>query len=306
MSEIRYIDRRTKREMTERVYGGAFLGLIYGKGWVARVCSFLLLPLFAKSHLFSRFYGYLQKTGSSRKKILPFMKTFGVDPSEFLEDVSAFGSFNDFFTRKLKPSCRPVAPSHDVAVLPADGRYLVFPNIQKSDGFLVKGQKFSLEELLQDAPLANKYREGSMVIARLCPVDYHRYHFPCNGTPGAARLINGPLFSVNPLALKRSIHFLSENKRMITSVETKLFGTVLYIEVGATAVGSIHQTFNPHEHYSKGDEKGYFSFGGSCIILLFEPSRIEFEQDLIAASQRKMEVLGLFGQPLGRALAQGA
>ena len=140
------------------------------------------------------------------------------------------------------------------------------------------------------------------MIARLCPTDYHRFHFSFNCIPDAPRLINGPLYSVNPIALKRNIQILSENKRVITVLNTKNFGSVLSVEVGATYVGSINQTFAPREHYAKGDEKGYFSFGGSTLVLLFEPGRIQFDQDLIDASKRKIEVRGLFGQSLGRAL----
>lgn len=302
MPEIHYIDRKTKKEEVEKVYGGKALDTFYGTGLLSRFFSWTVLPLLAKWSFCSKFYGYLQKTPSSKGKVGPFIEAFGVDTSEFLEEPSSFSSFNDFFIRKLKPECRPIASGHDIAVLPADGRYLVFQNIQKSDGFLIKGHKFCLEELLKSKDLAEKYSQGSMVIARLCPTDYHRFHFPCNCRPDEAHLINGPLYSVNPVAIKRNIHILSENKRMITTLETKNFGNVLFIEVGATSVGTIHQTYTPGEHYSKGDEKGYFSFGGSCLILLFEPSRIEFDQDLVEASLRGIEVRALFGQSLGRAL----
>ncbi len=121
--------------------------------------------------------------------------------------------------------------------------------------------------------------------------------------PEEPQEIPGPLYSVNPIALKTDINILSRNKRMITPLHTKNFGAVLYIEVGATNVGSIHQTFIHGEPYAKGDEKGYFSFGGSCIILLFEPYHIQLDQDLIDASCRKSEILGRFGQSLGRALS---
>ncbi len=141
-----------------------------------------------------------------------------------------------------------------------------------------------------------------MVIARLAPVDYHRYHFPCDGLVHTPQLIPGPLYSVNPLALKKHSEILAENKRMITRIETTHFGTVLYIEVGATYVGTIHQTFTPETFQKKGAEKGYFSFGGSCLILLFKPNTIQLDQDLIDASSRSIEVLGKLGQSLGRAL----
>ena len=107
---------------------------------------------------------------------------------------------------------------------------------------------------------------------------------------------------VNPIALRKNIEILTENKRMITHLKTEHFRTVLYIEVGATYVGSIHQTFEAEKHYGKGEEKGYFSFGGSCIILLFEPFRVQFDADLLEASEEGIEVLGKMGQSLGRAL----
>lgn len=303
MTNIHYIDRLTKKEEKEKVYGQAALNLLYGKRLPSKFFSFLILPLISRFSLSSRLYGALQKSPLTKSKVIPFIKAFGVDTTEFLDPVESFRSFNDFFIRKLKPSCRPLVNGNDVAVLPADGRYLVYPHIDNADGFVVKGEKFSLEELLKDRALAQKYAQGSMVIARLCPVDYHRFHFPCNGVPEEPQLINGPLFSVNPIALKRNIRFLSQNKRIITPIHTKNFGTLLYIEVGATHVGSIHQTFIPREHYAKGDEKGFFSFGGSCLILLFEPSRIQLDEDLLQASQKKIETRGLLGQSLGRSLS---
>ncbi len=302
MPDITYIDRLTKKEGHEKVYGRIFLELLYGEGQLQRCMRFFLLPLFAHVAFLSRLYGVYQKSRLSRFKVKPFIDKFGVDTSEFFDSVDSFGSFNDFFIRKLKPTARPIKPGLDVAVLPADGRYLVFPHLQELDDFWVKGKKFNLAQLLQDTALTERFQDGAMAIARLCPTDYHRYHFPCHCVPGQMRLINGPLYSVNPMALKYNMEILSENKRVITPLATKYFGTVLFIEVGATYVGSIHQTSTPLEPYAKGDEKGYFSFGGSCIILLFEKGRILFDQDLVDNARRKFETRGLLGQSLGRAL----
>ncbi len=296
MKNIIFLDRVTKKKMQEKVYGQAFLRLVYGDYF------HFLASWISRNPWISRLYGYLQKTSSSRRKIVPFLKKFEVDPSEFLDSVNSFRSFNDFFIRKLKSDARPIAPGRDVAILPADARYLVYPNIEKADGFVVKGKKFSLEDFLGDRDLAERYAHGSMVIARLCPSDYHRFHFPCNCLPSAATSIQGHLYSVNPMALCKNIGIFSENKRMITVLRTNQFGDVLFIEVGATCVGSIHQTYTPLEPYAKGDEKGYFSFGGSSLVLLFEPGKIQFDQDLIDASQEKMETRGLMGQTMGRAL----
>ncbi len=299
MTDIIYFDRKTKKEEREKVYGGSFLEVLYGNGILSKCFSFFLRPLFAKVSFLSHIYGAIQKSRLSRCKVKPFIRTFELDTSEFLDSVDSFNSFNDFFIRRLKPECRPMAAAENVAVLPADARYLVFQNIDTADGFWVKGKKFSLSSLLQNGELAARYAGGAMVIARLCPTDYHRFHFPFRCIPGKPELINGPLYSVNPIALKRNIEYLTENKRVITELQTEKFGTVLYIDVGATYVGSIHQTYVPGKSYAKGDEKGYFSFGGSSLILLFEPGKIIFDQDLIDTSAKKMEVRGLLGQSLG-------
>lgn len=301
MTDIYYIDRKTHQIEKEKVYGHFFLKLLYGDGWISKCLSVFLLPIFARISFLSWLYGVFQKSRFSRDKIIPFIRAYDVDDSEFLFPADSFRSFNDFFIRHLKPECRPINEEKRVAILPADARYLVFPEIEKAGGFWVKGEKFSLKELLGDSQLAQRYQNGSMVIARLCPVDYHRFHFPCACIPGEAKLINGPLFSVNPIALKRNINILSENKRMITELQTQDFGNVLYLEIGATYVGSIHQTYPSGKLCKKGMEKGYFSFGGSSLILLFEPKRIIFDQDLIESSAKKMEVRGWLGQSLGRA-----
>ncbi|MDQ5955947.1 MAG: phosphatidylserine decarboxylase [Candidatus Rhabdochlamydia sp.] len=302
MSKIIYLDRLTKEKRNEKVYGKFFIDLLYNDTFLSRVISCFILPLIARFSFFSKLYGFFQKTSISRSKIIPFIQKFDVDTSEFLEPISHFCSFNDFFIRQLKPEARPIVQEENKAILPADARYLVFPDVREFPHFFVKGKKFSLQELLKNEELANKYQAGSMVIARLCPVDYHRFHFPCRATPGQAQLINGALFSVNPVALKRNIKILSENKRVITILATSHFGNLLYIEIGATHVGSIHQTFQADKMYEKGNEKGYFSFGGSCLILLFEPNRIRFDQDLLESSAQNQEVRGLMGQSLGSSI----
>jgi phosphatidylserine decarboxylase len=293
---MKYLDRTTGQEREEKVYGGFFIRLLYSDHLLSRLLGKLVLPLISRYSFPSRFYGFLQKAPWSRSKVKRFINKFHVDVSEFQDPVSSFKSFNDFFIRKLKPSSRPLASG---AVLPADARYLVFPNIDHSQGFFVKGKKFSLSSLLQDQQLADQFAHGTMVIARLAPVDYHRFHFPCDGLAHTPEPIDGHLYSVNPMALKKHTEILAENKRMITRIDTPDFDTMLYIEVGATYVGTIHQTFTPETPQKKGDEKGYFSFGGSCLILLFKPGTVQLDQDLIDASARSIEVLGKMGQSLG-------
>lgn len=296
--DITYIDRKTGREEKEKIYGHRVLSLIYGDSYFARLFFVFLLPFLSRMAWGSALYGFFQKTKRSASKIEPFVKTYGIDVSEFAQ--TQFTSFNDFFIRKLKPETRPIVADSKIATLPADGRYLVFPNLSQVDQFYVKGQEFDLATFLQNDSLARRLASGSMMMARLCPTDYHRFHFPCDGTPSAASLIEGPLFSVSPFALKRKFSILSENKRMITEIETKQFGTIFYVEIGAACVGTIHQTYTPNQPIKKGDEKGYFSFGASCLILLFERGAITFDEDFIRNSAKGLETLAHFGGSMGR------
>ena len=298
MNNIRYIDRKTGVEQVEKVYGGKTLGLLYGDGWLSLLLSWTLLPLLAHFPFCSKIYGFFQKTARSRKKIAPFIEAYGIDSSEFEQEVSSFGSFNDFFIRKLNPRRRPIDPGTKTGVMPADGRYLVYPDLSQVDGFYVKGQKFSLTQFLGNPILGRRFAMGSMAIIRLCPTDYHRFHFPCGGVACKPKRIQGSLFSVNPIALRKNLSILWKNKRYLTEIDSPSFGTVLYVEVGATSVGTVRQTFDPARAIAKGQEKGYFEFGGSCVVLLFEPGRTRFDADLIANSARHIETLGHLGESL--------
>lgn len=302
MNKIIYIDRRTGQKQIEKVYKGRALHLLYGNSWLSRFLRPWLLPSLAKWPWFSRFYGRLQKKPSSVRKIQPFIEKFGVDSSEFLDPLQHYRSFNDFFIRRLKPEARPIDPNPCTAVIPADGRYYFYEDIDRCPGFIVKGQKFELEALLGQASLAKEFQGGSMVLARLCPSDYHRFHFPCDCLPGSTQLINGYLYSVNPLAVKRNIQILTQNKRTLCELRTPLFGRLLYMEIGATNVGSIQETYTPGQWQSKGAEKGYFEFGGSALILLFAKQTIAFDRDLLSATEQGFEMRCLLGQSMGKAL----
>lgn len=299
MEPITYINRETGLQEVEKVYGEKALRFLYGNTLFSRWFGAPLVFLLSKIPFFSAAYGALQKSSYSQKKIKPFIDEFEVDPSDFLEEVGEFKTFNDFFIRKLKPEARPIVPGPNIAIIPADGRYLFYPHIEESDGFVVKGKKFQLSDLLEDVILASKYAQGTMVMARLCPSDYHRFHFPCDCIPGESKFINGWLYSVNPIAIKRDVTIFTQNKRTLCELKTKDFGDVLYLEIGATNVGTIHETYTPFLPHPKGSEKGYFSFGGSSLILLFEPGKLVLDSDLTAHPHQ--EIRCLMGQSMGRA-----
>ncbi len=297
---ISVCDRATKKIVEEKVYGKFFLALLYGKIWWLKWLAVLALPVVTRCSFLSKWYGHCQKMGWSRRKIAPFIKKFHIDSAEFTHAPSSFRSFNDFFIRTLKGSARPIATGEDRLVLPADGRYLVFPSIDQNAGFYVKGQTFDLKTLLRDPALTTRYHQGSLVIARLCPTDCHRFCFPVDCIPSKARTFKGPLYSVNPLALRDRLSILSENERVITTLQTSQFGEILFIEVGATFVGAIRQTYHPETACKKGAEKGYFEFGGSCILLLFEPGKVMFDEDLLHTSLSHIEMQAKMGDSLGR------
>jgi phosphatidylserine decarboxylase len=291
---IRFYDRYDQATKTEKVYGERWLRIAYDNP-VGR----LAVWLFIRRRFFSWYYGWRMKRPASNMLIFQFISDYDVDTTEFAKSPFDFKTFNEFFHRALKPESRPIAQGNGVAVLPADGRHLAFPDIGRAEGFYVKGSKFTLEDLLGDEKLAARFAGGSMLISRLCPSDYHRFHFPVSGIPSEPRLIRGSLYSVNPIALRRNILYLVRNKRLVTLIEAPEFGTVAMVEVGATNVGSIVETFQSGQAVVKGEEKGLFSFGGSCVITLFAEGRIIFDADLVTQSAKFQETYARMGDRLG-------
>ncbi|MFT6862425.1 MAG: phosphatidylserine decarboxylase, partial [Akkermansiaceae bacterium] len=205
---IKYLNRETGAMETEQVYGEGFLRWAYGNPF-----GKIALHSFVKRPFFSKWYGHRMDAPKTTEKIAPFLETYGLDAADFEKAPHEFTSFNDFFYRKLKPNARPIADSP--IVLPADGRHLGFAKASEIESVFVKGQKFDVAGLLGSTELAKKYENGPLILSRLCPVDYHRFHFPCTGTPGETKTVNGPLFSVSPLALRQKLAYLWENKRTI-------------------------------------------------------------------------------------------
>jgi phosphatidylserine decarboxylase len=293
---IRYYDRYDRTTKTEKVFGERWLRAAYDNP-IGRAAVWL----FIRRRLFSWYYGWRMKRPGSDLRIIPFIADYDINATEFAKSPFDFKTFNEFFHRALKPERRPIAQGNGLAVMPADGRHLAFPDVGRAQGFYVKGSTFTLEELLGDAKLAARFAGGSILISRLCPSDYHRFHFPVSGIPSEPRLIKGSLYSVNPIALRRNILYLVRNKRLVTLIEAPEFGTVAMIEVGATNVGSILEVFRAGQAVVKGEEKGMFSFGGSCVITLFTEGRILLDADIVAQSANCLETYARMGDRLGAA-----
>lgn len=287
----KYIDRETGSVKSEKVLGEKWLVWLYNNP-VGEATMFSLV----KRKFVSDWYGKMMDSPSSVEKIKPFIEEYKIDLS--IAQKQEFNSFNDFFTRKLKQDSRPIDTTYNVVVSPADGKILAYDDISNTD-FIVKGVRFNVTSFLDNVDLASKYIDGSLMIIRLAPYDYHRFHFPVSGNITATKKIEGDLYSVNPIALREMAEIFFLNKREYVSISTPHFGNVIMAEVGATMVGSIIQT-NENNIIEKGQEKGYFKFGGSTVVLLFERDRIQIDKDLIKNTANGLETEIKMGERIAR------
>jgi phosphatidylserine decarboxylase len=287
---VEYFNRHTGCVEVESIYGEAALRWAY-ENPLGRLTNWA----FARRAWLARWYGWWMSSPATRDKVPLFIEKYKLDVAEFAKQPEEFASFNDFFVRKLKPGARPIEGDASMVVFGADGRHLGFPDASQAEGVFVKGQQWDLAALLGDAELAKIYARGTLVLSRLCPVDYHRFHFPADGTPGAPRWLPGSLWSVNPIALRQKLAYLWENKRVVTILETARFGKVLLLEIGATNVGSINQTFAPGQPVARGDEKGFFAFGGSATATIFAPGRVQLAEDLVEQTKAGRELYARMG-----------
>lgn len=290
--EIKFIDRKTGKTEIETPPGVGFLKFLYHNPFG----KLAILPI-AKRKFLSSWYGRKMNTPSSTKKIDGFVNQLNIDMSVAEKSISEFTSFNDFFYRKLKPDARPIENGF---VSPGDGKLLAFENISDVHNFFIKGRKFTLKEFLSNEKLAQKYKNASLIILRLAPNDYHRYHFPYSGTPTEMTKIKGDYYSVSPYALASNFtKVFCENKREYCELKTEDKGDILIAPVGATMVGSIIETFTPNSSIKKGDEMGYFAFGGSTIVLLVDKDKLKIDSDILQNTQNKTETFVKMGEKIG-------
>jgi len=169
---------------------------------------------------------------------------------------------------------------------------MAFPEITLATTLWIKGKDFSVGHLVKNEELAKKYEGGSLAIFRLAPQDYHRYHSPCNGVLGTPAEIPGTLYTVNPMAIREpEVDVYTDNKRVIWTIQSEEFGTVTMVIIGAMMVGSIILTAKEGQKINRGDEVGYFAFGGSTVVCLFEKGAVEFDADLQENAKKPLETL---------------
>ena len=280
---MKYFNRYTQQIEIENIPGKNGLVFLYDTVFGRRIVEFLI-----KKPWFSRLAAVWANSKFSKRSIKRFIQKYHIDMLPFEE--RDYLHFNDFFYRKLKEDQRPLTQESNAVCFPAEGRHLGFQNINNSQTFFIKGKSFNLVQLLGNEEIAKRFQGGSCVISRLCPIDYHRFHFCCSGIPQKAYTLPGPLYSVSPLALRKNCRFLEENKRSVTLIQSERFGCVASVEIGATFIGSIQQTYTPDEPVKMGAEKGYFLFGGSTMVTLFEPGRVQLADDLLQYTRKGLEL----------------
>lgn len=272
--------------------------VIAGENWIRWLYynpfGKLSLDLVVKKKFLSKFYGKMMDSKKSTKKIRPFIEDMDIDMSFYNDTI--FSSFNHFFARKIKPSVRVVDTANNILVSPADGKLLAFTGV---DDFLVKGFEFDILKFTKDKELSKIFLDGDIVIIRLSPTDYHRFHFPISGKISLLKKINGNLYSVSPLALSCIADIFLRNKREFVVISSRQFGKILMAEVGATMVGSIVQTYKG-KIAVKGEEKGFFKFGGSSIVLIFEKGKIEIDKDLLQNTKDGFETFVRMGERIAK------
>lgn len=252
----------------------------------------LLKPLVCPA--VSRAAGAFLSSPISRILIKPFVRSNHLDMTQF--DPGPYRTYNDFFARKILPEKRPIDRDPLHLVSPCDSKLTVLP-ITKNGIFTLKHTPYTLSELLRDPELATAYEGGYALIFRLTVDDYHRYCFACDGEVSGSVRIPGVFHTVNPIA---NDHFpiYKENTREYCILHTKEFDDILLMEVGALLVGKIVN--HPIEGtVLRGQEKGYFRFGGSTVVLLVKKDTVRIDADLLANSAEGYETVVRFGERIG-------
>jgi phosphatidylserine decarboxylase len=214
-------------------------------------------------------------------------------------EAGPFSSFNQFFIRKFRDGARPFIDDKRHLPAPAEARYFGWKKVKEGQTFPVKSQFLTADALLGRKEASKPFLGGPMLIARLCPVDYHRFHFPDSGEVDDHWRVGGALHSVSPIALDRRPEIFIQNERHVTVLRTKNFGRIAFIEVGALCVGKIVQTHDLKRPFGRGEEKGYFLFGGSTVIVLGEPGTWRPSDDILDNTEAKRETWIPLGDEVG-------
>ncbi|KAG6853628.1 hypothetical protein C0991_002688 [Blastosporella zonata] len=256
--------------------------------------------------------GHIFDSPQSVKSIPSFVKTYGLDTSELLQpNLASYTCFNEFFTRKLKPGARLIDSQPDTVCSAADSRLTVYHSADQAKHFWIKGARFTIPALLTlsaDSPRAEAFTSASLAIFRLAPADYHRFHAPIDCTVREIVDVPGQYYTaletVNPQAVNEpGFDVFTANRRSVLYLEHAGSGkTAAVVAIGALLVGSVVWTGGAElgRVLKKGDELGYFAYGGSTVVVVFPKGVVEFDEDIVQNSTQPIETLVKVGEAIGK------
>lgn len=238
--------------------------------------------------IFSSIASLYLKSPWSSKKIESFKYEFGIDDSDFEE--ANYQSLNDYFIRKFKTHLRPFSRNEWEFSAPAEGYYLV----SIDENLPIKGISTTPKELLDALPA---FETRQSLVIRLSPKEYHRLHFPLSGMIKSIAPLDGRLYSINPVTLKYDHDLFIKNKRIALELQFDNGVNAYIILIGATYIGSIQLSFKAGDRFTKGDEFGYFEFGGSTAVILLD-TKLNFDEKILSYSEQGIETFAKLGQTI--------
>ncbi len=284
---IKIYDRQNQTYYTEVQYGEKLLNFLYHTFW-----GRILLKLIV-NRSFSKLNAIYNNSKASISKIKPFIEKYNIQMNDF--ETKKYQSFNDFFTRYLLTGKRDICSDPERVIAPADSKLSVY-HITKSLQISVKNSTYSMNEILRDQDLSREYENGLCLVFRLTVDDYHRYCYIEDGEIVGQKRIKGKLHTVSSISKQYKVYI--ENQREYQVINTRNLGRIIQMEVGALLVGRIVNTQS--KLAMRGEEKGYFSYGGSTIIVFIKANQSIIDEDIMKHSQENIETKVKYGEPVGR------
>ena len=284
---MKYKDR-SGNVMEQETKQDSILKLLYTKSWGRMLLKPFLAPWI------SRLAGAILDSRITTPLIMPFVKANQIDLTEYKPKY--YNSYNEFFSREIKPEARPIDKDAKTLITPADGKLTVYP-ITEELQVTIKDTPYTIAELLKNKKVAKQYQGGYVVVVRLTVDNYHRYCYVADGLKGKNHFIKGVLHTVNPVA-NDYVPIYKENCREYCRIRTEQFGEIIQMEVGALMVGRICN-YHQVKQVKKGEEKGKFEFGGSTVVLILPKDSVVIDEDLLENTKEGYETLVKMGEHIG-------
>lgn len=254
---------------------------------------FRLLTELSSRKWVSQLTGAFAKSRASRAFLQRFAKTYGIRIEDAEKAISEYQSLNEFFTRRLKPGLRPIDPDINYLVSPVDAAITGIGPIEQGMLLNVKGQDYSVDDLLNQSPRKVNYEKGFYFVLYLSPTDYHRIHSPVTGTIIEKEHVPGKVYPVNEFGLRYMRKTLSRNERLITYIHHDK-GEIAVVKVGALNVSSIQYVSGLQDAIERGDELAYFEFGSTVVLLIEDPTFTPCNELQLGSKVKMGERLGFF------------